>query len=96
MNQQIKWNWWGTWVIDWLTHDQGDFSLSAWGAFDIWKKAYLKANPDLQATDLELIEDHYIGAIEPVFRSWMFAVYLALHWPLNAVHSFIWTIRPFS
>jgi len=92
--KQIKWDWYGMWIVDWLTCEQGDFSASAWECFDIWAKAYRKANPDLQnTTDLELIEEHYCGAMEPVFRSWIFAIYLTLHWPLNAVHSLIWMIK---
>jgi hypothetical protein len=91
----FNWDWYGCWIVDWLTcDDRNDFSASAWLAFDIWKKAYLKVNPDLQsATDLELIEEHYCGAMEPVFHSWVFAVYLALHWPSKVVHSLIWTIK---
>jgi hypothetical protein len=91
--QQIEWNWWGTWVIDWLTCDRDDFSASAWLAFDIWKEAYLKANPDLRANDLDLIEEHYCEAMKPVFDSWVFALYLALHWPSKVVHSLVWTIK---
>ena len=92
--KRIEWDWYGCWLVDWLTCDRNNFSASAWEAFDIWKEAYLKANPHLQdATDLELIEDHYCGAMEPVFRSWVFALYLALHWPLNTAISLIWTIK---
>ena len=92
--EQIQWSWYGIWILDWLTCDREDFSSSAWQAFDIWKKAYLNARPEFsEATDLELIENHYCPAMEPVFNSWVFAVYLLLHWPLNTLHSLIWTIK---
>ena len=94
MSEQIKWDWWGTWVIDWLTCDRGDFSSDAWISFDIWKKAYLEACPEFaEATDLELIESHYCPAMEPIFNSWVFAFYLALQWPANIVRSTAWMVK---
>lgn len=94
MKSPTKWNWYGTWVLDWLTCDRGNYSDDAWSAFGIWKKAYIEAYPELSdASDLELIEGHYCPAMEPVFNSFVFAIYLALHWPTNAIRSTAWKIR---
>lgn len=91
---KVEWKWYGTWIVDWLTCDQGNLSSTAWASYDIWKKAYIEARPELsEATDLELIENHYSSAIEPVFNSWVFGIYLALQWPINTVRSTIWTIK---
>jgi hypothetical protein len=45
--EKIKWDWYGTWVLDWLLYEKDDLSDAAWGAYEIWEKAYLAANPEL-------------------------------------------------
>lgn len=92
MNQQIKWKWWGTWVIDWLTYDP--LSANNWGDFTIWAKAYRKANPELsEVSDFELIESHYTEAMEPVFSSWVFFVWRLLNGPMYCVHWAWWQLK---
>lgn len=92
--KQIEWDWYGMWVIDWLTYNRDDLPNEAWGAFDIWKEAYLKANPELSGeSDLDLIENHYCGAMEPFFKSWVFAVWIFLHRPIEMIYSLIWTVK---
>ncbi len=92
--KQIKWEWHGIWIVDWLTCDRNDLTDNVWKSFDIWKEAYLKAHPHLESlSDLELIENHYCQAMKPIFDSWIFKFWLILHWPMSKIHSAIWNLK---
>ena len=92
MKKQIEWSWWGTWVIDWLTSDP--LSEGHWGHFAIWAKAYRETNPELsEASDLELIEEHYSEAMEPFFNSWIFFVWRLLNGPMYFLHWLVWQVN---
>lgn len=94
--RRIEWDWYGTWLLDWLTcdRDDADFASSAWLSFDIWAKAYRKANPELlEVSDLELIEEHYTEALQPVFDSWVFSIWLFLQWPMSCIHELVGRIK---
>ena len=89
------WDWWGFWVVDWLTCARdADFASSSWLSFDIWAKAYREANPDFsEISDLELIEEHYTKVMQPVFNSWVFSIWLFLQWPMSCIHELVWRIK---
>jgi hypothetical protein len=95
VRQQIDWDWYGTWVIDYLTYDRDSLSDEAWGAYDIWRTAYINANPDLEeASDLELIENHYCQSMKPILDSFVMKIWLFLHWlPPNVVRPLIFAIQ---
>lgn len=63
----MSWNWWGTWLLDYLAADH------PWEAYRIWRTAYLSEFPALQAQydagkigDFYLITHHYSEAIVEV------------------------------
>jgi hypothetical protein len=102
MNQQIKWNWWGTWLIDYCSADD------AYEAYDIWEKAYLEANPQLSdarealtvedncdapGTTLDLLTNHYHQSMRPFWNSWMYDIWWLLHLPVRTIDHIIWTIK---
>jgi hypothetical protein len=92
MKKQIKWDWYGSWVIDWLTSDP--LSGDHWEDFGIWAKAYREANPELsEVSNLELIESHYTEAMEPLFSSWVFFIWWLLKGPMYCVHWLVWQIK---
>ena len=91
-SKQIEWDWYGCWVIDWLTHDP--LSSNDWGEFAIWAKAYRKANPELsELSDRELIEKHYCDAMQPLFNSWIFFVWQVLNGPMYYIHWLMWQLK---
>jgi hypothetical protein len=58
MRRQPNWDWYGTWIVDWLCCQDG------WESFDIWRTAYLEANPDIEDEyeefmDIQLLIDIY-------------------------------------
>lgn len=88
--KKIEWDWYGTWIVDWLTCAREE----PWESYDIWEKAYLKANPELEDLSwLDLIHDHYSPAMEPVFNSLIMKIWLLLSWPSNTIRSFVWNIK---
>lgn len=92
MKSPATWNWYGTWVVDWFTCDP--LLDNNWTDFGIWAKAYREANPEFsEVSDLELVENHYTEAMEPVFRSWVFTVWQVLNFPMYCIHWAIWTIK---
>lgn len=92
MKERIEWNWWGTWVIDWLTCDP--LSDNNWTDFGIWAKAYREANPEFsEVSDLELIELHYEEAMKPVLQSWIFFIWQFLSFPMYCIHWVMWQLK---
>lgn len=91
-NQKHEWSWYGCWLVDWLTCDP---ISDGWGEdFYIWAKAYRKANPELdELTDLELINEHYEKAMEPIFNSWIFFIWEILQGPMYCIHWLWWQIK---
>lgn len=89
------WDWYGFWVWDYLNLEKQSIELEAFEAFDIWKQAYLKANPDLEGlTDFELIDEgYYLQTMDPVFNSWLFKVWCLFYLPNRIVRSIIWKVR---
>lgn len=80
--REIKWDWYGTWVWDYLNYERDSLYAEAWGAYDIWKEAYLKAHPEFsEEDDLELIENHYDRWTEPLFKSWIFRAWIWFYRP---------------
>lgn len=92
--QKVNWDWYGTWVWDYLNLDRDDISTEAWESYDIWKRAYIEANPELSdLDDLELIQGHYSQATEPIFRSWIFKAWQLFYWPSMIIRQLVWHFR---
>lgn len=92
--KKIESNWYGMWVWDFLNLKRSDIADEAWAAFDIWKKAYIQANPELsELNDLELIEDHYCEATSCLFDSWLFKAWLLFYLPSRLICTLTWEIR---
>lgn len=100
--EQIEWDWWGTWLIDYCC------AQDAYDAYDIWEKAYLAAHPhlmdaretltaddacDAPGTTLDLVTNHYHQSLQPFWDSWLYLIWGMLHWPLNTIRQFLWTIK---
>jgi hypothetical protein len=84
----IQWNWYGTWVFDWL------YEENPWECFDIWQKAYILENPELdKLTTLELVANHYTQSLFPVENSLLMKVWKALHWLPNLCGEIRWQIH---
>jgi hypothetical protein len=96
---RIDWDWYGTWVIDWLC------CTDPWESYDIWERAYLAVNPELLetreesyingegdglGTTLDLIENHYHQSLIPLEKSFVYVIFRSIHWPLKSIHSLIW------
>jgi hypothetical protein len=101
---RIDWDWYGTWVIDLLCCNTGNLTVDAWVIYDIWEKAYLAANPQLEearedsymngetfgeGTTLDLIENHYHQSFEPIYESFVWKIFLILHRPMQFIHSLV-------
>lgn len=78
MQRFIEWNWYGTWVLDYLCTED------PWLAFDFWMKAYLEAHPDLddayqhgEINTVDLIE-YYPGATDCVRASLLYQLMVPL------------------
>ncbi len=92
--QKIEWDWYGTWVWDYLNLDTDSLYTEAWESFHIWKKAYIQANPDLsELGDLDLIGEHYNEAMEPLFNSWLFKAWRLFYLPSQLFRSSTWKIN---
>ncbi|MCC3405188.1 MAG: hypothetical protein JGK17_06250 [Microcoleus sp. PH2017_10_PVI_O_A] len=87
-------NWYGMWFWDYLNHDRDIISSDAWEAFDIWKKAYTQEHPDLAGvSDLDLVENHYEDAMEPVFDSWLFKAWRLFYLPSMTLRAIVWRLK---
>lgn len=95
---RIEWDWYGTWVIDWLLED------CPWGRYDIWEKAYLSIHPEIEdmreqsyinhegdgaGTTLDLIENHYHQSLIPLKESFVYAIFLILNGPIRLIRFLI-------
>jgi hypothetical protein len=104
MVDRIDWEWYGTWVIDWLCCDRKE----DWKAYYIWEKMYLAANPELveareesyirgdgfgEGTTIDLIENHYNQSLLPMHESFVWKIFLILHRPMQCIYSLFWKIR---
>lgn len=91
--QRINWDWYGVWIVDWLTCDD------AWEAYDIWEKSYREANPDLDearensymndesdgpGTTMDLIENHYHQSLIVLEESFAYKLFTLL-WDISSL-----------
>ena len=98
---RIEWDWYGTWVIDWLMADAGDDYI-------IWKRAYLNKHPELEearensywdddregeGTDMDLIMNHYHESLKPLYNSFPMFVHKLLHLQCQTISLLIWKIK---
>ncbi|TAG93117.1 MAG: hypothetical protein EAZ18_13030 [Oscillatoriales cyanobacterium] len=101
MIQKIKWDWYGFWIVDWLNSDD------AWDAYDIWRKAYLAANPEIEearensymddqtdgpGTELDLIENHYNQSLIAVQESFVYKAFIFLRYPIRLISTLLWNL----
>lgn len=89
-----NWNWYGMWFWDYLNLGKNDICAEAWEAFGIWKQAYIRENPHLsEVNDLDLAESHYIGAMDPVFNSWLFKAWRLFYLPSMTLRAIVWKLK---
>jgi hypothetical protein len=82
------------WFWDYLNLDRDDICTEAWEAFDTWKKAYTHEHPDLAGVgDLDLVENHYKKAMEPVFDSWLFKAWYLFYLPSMTLRAIAWRLK---
>lgn len=99
--QKIEWDWYGTWIVDWLTSNDG------WEVYDIWEKAYLKANPGLEearensyidnegdgvGTTLDLLENHYHQSLIVIEESFVYKIAVFLQYPIRLISALLWNL----
>lgn len=83
-----NWNWYGTWVIDWICEDDTS------ECFEIWRAAYIREHPELQSLGtLDLVMEHYESSLRPLENSLLMMIVRVLYFPINSIQKAWWKIR---
>lgn len=78
MPEQFEWNWYGTWVLDWLCENE------PYTGCDIWMRGFFEEYPELEDAylhcEIDFLEvfDYYGSATLPVVQAPIFQPFFAL------------------